>query len=343
MNVILEEIKKQKDKSEFDAKTHFNAADRKKMYHHMLGAGAIIFTFIFLLLNGCVKFADIFGESDWIPLFNLSLLLLLIIFSGIQYFFKYMPISIAHQEIADNFWDCSKKYDHLIAAHKNNILESKKLYEQFDKLSEKHERITKKSKEFSLNDSDKQKAIQGIQDNENKYTDTERSKHESHIVQVLKERQVDALFEEKKHENAEYRKKIIDSYLPKTAIFIFCVAFILLFLDNFQLITILQNSDWIKWFLVWLIFIAAILKIIQTYLNFLPLISGHNRMAEKFLRRRKKYERLIAGYESENLTIIELYEKLEECYDKHSELLKDGHAFPTNNADYRKAQKIIRD
>ena len=114
------------------------------------------------------------------------------------------------------------------------------------------------------------------------------------------------------------------------------VVFLIFLFETFQF-----ANDGIKWLSIVLILIASMLSAIKTYLNFLPLIIGHERMTEKFRKQNKKYKMLLLGYEDKTVTSREFYERLEECYDKHSELLKDGHAFPTNDADYRKAQKII--
>jgi cation transport ATPase len=340
-SAIFEKIEHQKIDALIHKKKHFNAADRKRKYHHKLGISAVVISFLLLLLNGLVKFADIFGQADWILWVNLILIIGVTVLLGIQALFKFMPSVTEHEETAADFLALAKEYGRLIAAHKNDIFELKATYEKFDKLSEKHEMLIQKSKALSTNDVDLQKAEKGIEDDEEGY-EKERQKNESAILEKADEGRIDALYEEKKHDNAAKRKKKINTfYLWVPAFVINGVVGLILLLEGLQIINVLQ-ADWLKWIGAFLILIAAILILIQTYFNFMPFINGHKRMAAKFLALGNKYERLIVAYKDQAFDSKELYDRLENLSEKHSEMLRDGHAFPTSYDDYLKARERIQ-
>ncbi len=337
MENSIEKIKQRRTEALTDAKKHFNAADRKRKWHNFLTIWAVLFGISFLILNGIFKFVGIFGQA--LPWFNLVLISGAIVFLGIQIFKFSMPIIIEHDNKAEDFLAIAKKYWRLIAAYRNETFEPKVLYEKFNKLSDEYDSLIQKSHAPSTNDADLQQAQDGIKFGEAEYTEKEREKSENAILEKVSEGKVDALYEEKKHDYAAKRNQKIDTFLWILPPVIYFVIGLIVLLDTLQLISIFE---WLKWIGAFLIFIAVGLTAIRTQFNLLSIVNGHERMVDKFSALGKKYEYLIASYKDHVFDSKELYEELENISEKHYHLLKDGHAFPTNNKDYLKAQAQIQ-
>ncbi|HID99173.1 MAG TPA: SLATT domain-containing protein [Thiotrichaceae bacterium] len=158
------------------------------------------------------------------------------------------------------------------------------------------------------------------------------------ILETIKEQEVDALYEKKKHFNAADRKQKYNLQLGLPVVIINTIVGSIIFL---ALGNIFPN--WVTWIAAFLALFSAILAGIQTFFNFPIQITGHRDTAAKYLALGKEYKRLRAGYNDNLHELKAVYDKLEQFSKKHEQINKDGSAFSTNYADYQKAHDSFQE
>jgi glutamine synthetase type III len=153
------------------------------------------------------------------------------------------------------------------------------------------------------------------------------------VLEAIKEQEVDALYEKKKHFNAAERKQKYNLQLGLPVVVINTIVGSIIFL---ALGNIFPN--WVTWIAAVLALCSAILAGIQTFFNYPVQIAGHKDTAAKYLALGKEYKRLRAAYNDNLFELKEVYDKLEQLSKKHELINKDGSAFSTNYGDYQKAR-----
>lgn len=153
----------------------------------------------------------------------------------------------------------------------------------------------------------------------------------------IKRIKVDALYGKKRHFNAADRNERNHYRIGVPLIVINVVSGSILFYVLTD-----GTTNWIKYVPLVLTLISALLSGFQTYLNLPQRVEGHRRVGNKYLSVMKKCDRL-QGYISDKiLSNDEIVKRVEEIALEATEANKEAEAFPTNNTDYRLAQKGIQ-
>jgi hypothetical protein len=156
-------------------------------------------------------------------------------------------------------------------------------------------------------------------------------------IDKLKRIKVDSLYGKKKHFNAAERKENYH-YLIGIPLIIINV------LTGSILFYVLTDgaTSWIKYVPLFLALIAALLSGFQTYLNLPQKVEGHRRIGNRYLSIMKKCDRL-QGYIADKLIPTEeVINRLEKISNDADDINKEAEAFPTNENDYKLAQKGIK-
>jgi hypothetical protein len=150
----------------------------------------------------------------------------------------------------------------------------------------------------------------------------------------LKEIKIDAMYGKKKHFNAADRKanyhKRIGITLLIFNITTSSVLFYLIFSDTNGAIQFISAIIALG---------ATLLGGVQTFFNFPKQVEGHRRVANTYLALMKECVRL-EGYFKDKLSSGDnMIDKIERIAKLINETNCEAESFPTNDADYRKAQK----
>lgn len=156
----------------------------------------------------------------------------------------------------------------------------------------------------------------------------------SFTLSQVEELRVDALYGKKKHYNAADRKHgyHIRTGIPATII-------------NLSLSSYLAGAAasvfpvFMNWFGALLAAVASVLIALQTGLNFARLSEQHRSIATRYLAITKECGRLIAYERDGKVTAEELRSQLEGLANRLHQINADAERYPTNAADYRKAQQ----
>jgi hypothetical protein len=156
-------------------------------------------------------------------------------------------------------------------------------------------------------------------------------------LKQLKRIKVDALYGKKKHFNAADRKQGYRHFIGVPAILINIVA-------GSALFKILCEQDGSVLWPAIMAFVAAILTGLQTYFDFNAKVNGHRNIGNRYLEVYKACGRIDA-YISDTILSQEnnIVEKVENVSKEIDLINRDAEAFPTNNADYKKAQDSFKD
>lgn len=156
-------------------------------------------------------------------------------------------------------------------------------------------------------------------------------------IENLKKIKVDALYGKKKHFNAADREQNYHQRLGIATILInvFGASGLFYILSNITL-------DWLKYTLLVLIFIGAFISFIQTYFNFSKQSEGHRSIGNRYLSIYKKCNRLEGYIDDGVIDNKYLINSIEEISKEIDSVNTNAESFPTNNKDYAKAQKGIK-
>lgn len=165
----VNEIRKLRVNAVYSKKTHFNAASRKKKYHHRLTLPTVIIN----VITGTTLFALMSKEMNdkiWIPAI---LAFISAILSGVSEYFKFGKSSEQHEQVATRFLQIIRKCDASIAKFKDDLIDLKILSTQYDELAIELDEINASAAPLQPSDSDYQKSRLGVNDGEETYTEAE--------------------------------------------------------------------------------------------------------------------------------------------------------------------------
>lgn len=152
----------------------------------------------------------------------------------------------------------------------------------------------------------------------------------------LKEIKIDSTYGKKKHFNAADRIERYHYFLgiPLVLLNLLTGSAIFYVIVNVQ-------TSWIKYIPLGLALFTSVLSGLQTFFNFSKKIEGHRRIGNKYLFIMKECSRTI-GYISDGIIeqkdIVKTIEKIAEKVDNTNQ---EAEGYPTNQADYKKAQEGI--
>jgi len=155
-------------------------------------------------------------------------------------------------------------------------------------------------------------------------------------LKQLKKIKVDALYGKKKHFNAADRKQGYRHFIGVPAILINITAGSALFK------ILCEQKGSVLWPAI-MAFVAAILTGLQTYFNFNAKVNGHRNIGNRYLEVYKTCGRIDA-YISDSVLSQQndIVERIESVSKEIDLINRDAEAFPTNGADYKKAQDSFK-
>ena len=150
----------------YGKKKHFNAADRKERYNTGIGVSLIVANAVIASNLVYVLVSDIHTIYTAISLIGFTATLLAIV----QAFFNYSRTAEQHGMIATNYLHIAKECSRIKAYYLDGILSADELREQLDNLAQKYELITEDAVCLSTNRDDYEKARDGFEDGEERYS-----------------------------------------------------------------------------------------------------------------------------------------------------------------------------
>lgn len=157
-----------------------------------------------------------------------------------------------------------------------------------------------------------------------------------HTIDRLNKIKVDAIYGKKKHFNAADR-------LQKYHYIIGAALITVNVLTGSVLISTLKEGaeGWMKYTILALPFLAALLGGYQTLFNLQKKVEGHRRVGNKYLAIMKKCDRLQAYVKDKQVSPEELRERIEEIATAMEDINREAESFPTSDRDYQKAKEGI--
>lgn len=158
------------------------------------------------------------------------------------------------------------------------------------------------------------------------------------LLTLIQKNKVDAMFGKRKHFNAADRKQNYHWNLG-----------VPLIIGNLLSASILwyvlkQNiQDLWKYIPLVLTLVLAIGSSLQTFFNFEKKVEGHKRVGNKYLAIMKKCQRLESYFLNNDLDKSEIIKSIDEIAQEINSVNVEAESFPTNNADFKKAQKGFKD
>jgi hypothetical protein len=166
---IVNEIKKLRVNAVYGKKTHFNAATRKRRYHHILSLPTIVIN----IVTGTTLFAlmgDLLQDKLWIPAIAAFLSAIL---SGVSEYFKFGKAAESHDTVATRYLQLIRKSDGAVAKFNDGLIELSQISQIFDELAIELDEINASSATLQPSSVDYKKSREGVNDDEEKYTDKE--------------------------------------------------------------------------------------------------------------------------------------------------------------------------
>jgi hypothetical protein len=168
---IIKEYGKLKINSLLEKKKHYNAADRKECYNICLSISIIILN---LILGS--YFLGLMVSSTYLPLIWISALLALIavILASIQLYCNFGEKVELHRNIGNDYNDIVKRTSLELSKFLDGFIDISTFYENFENLMDEYKRLNEKAIKCPTNNSDYKKACQGIENEEEDYSEKEK-------------------------------------------------------------------------------------------------------------------------------------------------------------------------
>jgi hypothetical protein len=153
----------------YGKKKHFNAADRKERYNTRIGLSLIAANVVIASNLIYVLVSDIHTIYTAISLIGFTATLLAIV----QAFFNYSRTAEQHRMVATKYLHIVKECSRTKAYYQDGALSADELRERLDNLARKYELITEDATCLSTNRKDYEKAREGFEDGEERYSQGE--------------------------------------------------------------------------------------------------------------------------------------------------------------------------
>jgi len=157
------------------------------------------------------------------------------------------------------------------------------------------------------------------------------------IIKQLKQFRVDAIYGKKKHYNAAARKRKYYNFILGTQIVLNAITGTTLLNVVFG-----EGSDTSEIIALVLTIITTIFAGLQKIWSFEKQAQGNAKVADMYLRISKKINLALCLIKDEELSNKEIIKRTELISDEINQANELGSEFPTNDKDYKKAQKGIK-
>jgi hypothetical protein len=154
----------------FGKKKHFNAADRKEKYNNTIGLFVAIMS---LFASSSLFYSIIQTKTAYTENISLVLVLLIMMLSWVQIYFNWQKEAYEHRRIANKYLGLAKKCSIFVAQVKDKIIDENTLVKEISALSLQINEINKDADSHPTNNNDYQMAKDGIELDEENYTDKE--------------------------------------------------------------------------------------------------------------------------------------------------------------------------
>ena len=150
----------------YGKKKHFNAADRKDHYNTCIGlflivANAVIASnLVYMFVSEIRTFGLIIGFAG----------LIATVLAVVQAFFNYSRTAEQHRMVATKYLHIVKECSRIKAYYLDGALSADELRERLDNLAQEYELITEDAVCLSTNRDDYEKAREGFEDGEERYS-----------------------------------------------------------------------------------------------------------------------------------------------------------------------------
>ncbi|MFZ4526409.1 MAG: SLATT domain-containing protein [Chlorobium sp.] len=170
MEQILLAIQKTKVDAGYGKKKHANAADRKEKYHQYIGIALIVLN----VLAVSALFYIITSTGDKCATITALLLsLLAVVLSWLQTFFNFQKDVTGHRRIGNKYLSVMKKCARLQAYLGSNTMKDEDIRKSVEDLGQEVDEINQEAEEYPTNYADYKKAHDGINNDEEEYTQKE--------------------------------------------------------------------------------------------------------------------------------------------------------------------------
>ena len=170
MEQILLTIQKIKIDAAYGKKKHANAADRKEKKFHRINVTLIVINvvavsaFFYVVINTGEKFVTTIA---------LFINFIAVVLSWLQTYLNYQKVIQGHYRISNKYLSAMKKCVRLQAYLVSDIMENKDIQKIVDDLGEQVDQINQEAVEYPTNYSDYKTAHDGINNDEEEYTQKE--------------------------------------------------------------------------------------------------------------------------------------------------------------------------
>ncbi len=151
-----------------EKKKHFNAADRKRRYHNLVGIPLFIINVIMLSVIFYLLTDD---QNSWVKYIPLVMALIASILSGFQTFFNFQKQAEGHQRIGYANLAIMKRCDRLQAYIADGKIKDKDIIKAVEDISQQVDKINQQAESFPTNTQDLELARCGIANGEEEYTE----------------------------------------------------------------------------------------------------------------------------------------------------------------------------
>lgn len=148
-------------------KKHFNAADRKENYHHIMGKSLIV---INTITGSSLLYIFISNFAGWLSYVPIVLAFSAAIISILQIYYRFCEAAAGHRRIANRYLSITKKCGRLEAYILDGMMKKEDIVKSVEDISIEIEIINKDAESYPTNREDLETSRRGIQSGEESYT-----------------------------------------------------------------------------------------------------------------------------------------------------------------------------
>lgn len=170
MEQILLVIQKIKIDAAYGKKKHFNAADRKEKKFHIINVTLIVINmvavsaFFYVVINAGEQLATTIA---------LFINFFAVVLSWLQTYLNYQKVIQGHRRIGNKYLSAMKKCSRLQAYLTDNVIKSEDIIQLVNELAVQVDQYNQEAEEYPTNGIDYKQAHEGINNEEEEYTQKE--------------------------------------------------------------------------------------------------------------------------------------------------------------------------
>jgi len=168
-NETLKQLKKIKVDALYGKKKHFNAADRKNLYHPEIGVPSILIN----IIAGSTLFKIMYEQKGSV-LWPAILAFIAAILTGLQTYFDFKSKVAGHRAIGNRYLEIYKRCKRMEAYIEDSIVtQQDKIIEMIESIAKEIDIINRDAEAFPTSPADYGEAREGVKDGEEFYTNEE--------------------------------------------------------------------------------------------------------------------------------------------------------------------------